>query len=140
MLRSSISSTCRHNMVNFGILAAEILSLVWGTPANFNNFTSWQPYCTALQYWVSAKLCGVELRAPPIFSRAAIMLGICPHSRFVYEISLEPLNGFAPNSHERCVWSMSLTVEVTRDKNGIFQPFPQSVCGLFGETSLASSC
>ena len=25
-------------MVNFGLLAAEILSLVWGTPANFNGF------------------------------------------------------------------------------------------------------
>jgi len=25
-------------MVNFGPLAAEILSLVWGTPANFNWF------------------------------------------------------------------------------------------------------
>ena len=25
-------------MVNFGPLAAEILSLVWGTPANFNAF------------------------------------------------------------------------------------------------------
>jgi len=24
--------------VNFGLLAAEILSLVWGTPANFNGF------------------------------------------------------------------------------------------------------
>ena len=27
-----------HNMVNFGPLAAEIVSLVWGTPANFNGF------------------------------------------------------------------------------------------------------
>jgi len=25
-------------MVRFGILAAEIVSLVWGTPANFNGF------------------------------------------------------------------------------------------------------
>ena len=25
-------------MVNFGPLAAEIISLVWGTPANFNRF------------------------------------------------------------------------------------------------------
>jgi len=28
----------RYNMVNFGPLAAEIGSLVWGTPANFNEF------------------------------------------------------------------------------------------------------
>ena len=38
LLSSNISSTCPHNMVNFGPLAAEILSLVWGTPANFNGF------------------------------------------------------------------------------------------------------
>jgi len=38
LLISNISSTCRHNMVNFGPLAAEIVSLVWGTPANFNGF------------------------------------------------------------------------------------------------------
>ena len=30
--------------------------------------------------WASAKLCGVEQRAPPIFGRAAITLGIGPHS------------------------------------------------------------
>ena len=38
LLSSSISSTCTHNMVNFGPLAAEIFSLVWGTPTNFNGF------------------------------------------------------------------------------------------------------
>jgi len=27
-----------YNMVNFDLLAAEIVSLVWGTPANFNGF------------------------------------------------------------------------------------------------------
>ena len=37
-LGSNISSRCPHNMVNFGPLAAEILSLVWGTPGNFNGF------------------------------------------------------------------------------------------------------
>ena len=38
LLSSNISSTCPQNMVNFGPLAAEIVSLVWGTPANFNGF------------------------------------------------------------------------------------------------------
>ena len=38
LLSSNISSTCPHNTVNFGPLAAEIISLVWGTPANFNRF------------------------------------------------------------------------------------------------------
>jgi len=30
-----LHSTCHHNMVNFGPLAAEIVSLVWGTPCKF---------------------------------------------------------------------------------------------------------
>ena len=38
LLSSNISSTCPHNMVNFGQLAAEMVSLVCGTPANFNGF------------------------------------------------------------------------------------------------------
>jgi len=38
LLSSNTSSTCPYNMVNFGRLVAEILSLVWGTPANFNGF------------------------------------------------------------------------------------------------------
>jgi len=38
LLSSNISPTCPHNMVNFGPLAAEINSLVWGTPSNFNGF------------------------------------------------------------------------------------------------------
>jgi len=38
MLNSNISSTCSHNMVNFGLPAAGIISLVWGTPANVNGF------------------------------------------------------------------------------------------------------
>jgi len=38
LLTSNISSTCPHNMVNFGPLAAEIGPVVWGTPANFNGF------------------------------------------------------------------------------------------------------
>ena len=38
LLSSDISPTCPHNMVNFGPLAAEIVLLVWDTPANFNEF------------------------------------------------------------------------------------------------------
>jgi len=38
LLSSNISSTCCHNMTIFSLLAAEIVSLVWGTPANFNGF------------------------------------------------------------------------------------------------------
>jgi len=38
LLSSNIPSTCPHNMVNFCPLAAEIVSSVWGTLANFNGF------------------------------------------------------------------------------------------------------
>ena len=38
ILNIDTSSTCPHNMVNFGILAVEIFWRVWGTPANFNGF------------------------------------------------------------------------------------------------------
>jgi len=67
-------------MVNFGPLAAEIGPVVWAPLQISTAFASWQHYCTALQYWALAKLCGVEQRAPPIFDRVAITLGIGPHS------------------------------------------------------------
>jgi len=38
LLNSNTSSTCPHNMANFGPLTAEISSWVLGTPANFNGF------------------------------------------------------------------------------------------------------
>ena len=38
LLSSDMSSTCPHNMVNFGLLTSEIHPVVWGTPANFNWF------------------------------------------------------------------------------------------------------
>jgi len=40
--------TCLHNMVNFGLLAAEIVSLVWAPQLISTGFASWQRYCTAL--------------------------------------------------------------------------------------------
>jgi len=45
-------------------LAAEIGS----APLRISTgFASWQRYYTVLQQWVSAKLCGVEQRVPPMF-------------------------------------------------------------------------
>jgi len=37
-LSSNTSSTCPGNMVNFGLLTAEICWRVWATPVNFNGF------------------------------------------------------------------------------------------------------
>jgi len=81
-------------MVNFGPLAADIGPVVWGTPANFNGFRLLAALLQILQQWASAKLCGVEQRAPPIFGRAAITLGIGPHSSFTYLLeSVEAMFG-----------------------------------------------
>jgi len=38
LVKQQYLSACPHNMVNFSQLAAEIVSLVWGSPANFNGF------------------------------------------------------------------------------------------------------
>ena len=61
-------------MVNFSSLATEIGLPVWGTPANFNGFR----VLAALLHG-TVVVGGVEQRAPPIFGRAAITLGIGPH-------------------------------------------------------------
>ena len=67
-------------MVNYGPLAAEINLVVWAPQLISTGFASWPRYCTTLQYWSSGKLYCVEQRVPPIFGRAAITLGIGPHS------------------------------------------------------------
>jgi len=80
LLSSNMSSRCPHNMVNFGPLATEIGLPVWGTPANFNGFRLLVALLHGSQVVGSAKLCGIEQRAPPMLGRATIMFGIGPHS------------------------------------------------------------
>ena len=65
-------------MVNFGPLAAETVSLVWATQLISTGFVFCQRYCTALIV-VGVSFCGVEQRAPSMFGRATITLGIGPH-------------------------------------------------------------
>jgi len=129
LLNIDTSSTCPHNMVNFGLLTAEIRWRVWSTPANFNGFR----VLAALLHGTlaSANLCGVEQRAPPIFGRATITLGIGPYSSLYYKCSSSAygyytnsklfvdhaaifnhfkqwrqLLGLRPqNSHELCPWT-----------------------------------
>jgi len=48
LINSNTSSTCPDNMVNFGLLKAEICWRVWGTPQISMGFASWQRYCMAL--------------------------------------------------------------------------------------------
>jgi len=47
LLSSNISSTCPHNMVNFGPLVAEIVLGVWVPQLLSTASTSWLSYCTA---------------------------------------------------------------------------------------------
>jgi len=58
LLNSNNSSTCPHNMVNFGPLTAEIFWRVWGTLSQISTgFASWLPYCTNVAQRRSTKLC-----------------------------------------------------------------------------------
>jgi len=49
---------------NFGPLAAEIVSLVWGTPGNFNGFRVFGSVTTRHSSSGRQPNCGVEQRAP----------------------------------------------------------------------------
>ena len=69
LLSSSISSTCPHNMVNFGRLAAKISPVVWGTPANFNGFRVLAALLHDTPVLGVSQTLRVEQRAPPIFGR-----------------------------------------------------------------------
>jgi len=79
LLNSNTSSACSDNTVNFGPLAAEICWRVWGIHVNFNGFCVLAALLHGTLVVGVSKLCGVEQRAPPIFGRAAITLGIGPH-------------------------------------------------------------
>ena len=94
MLNSNISSTCRHSMMRSPIYSHR--------------------YCTALEQWASVKLCGdaqgIELRnfrsssfsteGATYIPRAAITLGICPHSSyFLLAYSQRSKNGCLPYFH-----------------------------------------
>jgi len=74
-------------MVNFGLLAAEIVSLVWGTPSNFNGFR----VLAALLHGTLVVGVSQTLRrwteGATYFGRAAITLGIGPHSSFLFSAS-----------------------------------------------------
>jgi len=84
LLSSNVSSICPRNMVNFGLLAAEIVSEVWGTPVTFNGFRVLAALLRGSQVVSVSQTLRVEQRVPPMFGRATIRLGIGPHSSFDY--------------------------------------------------------
>jgi len=78
LLNSNVPA-CPHNMANFSPLAAEIGWRVWSTPAHFNGFRVLAALLQGtLVVGISQTLW--HWRVPSIFGRAAITLGIGPHS------------------------------------------------------------
>jgi len=85
LLNSNTSSTCPANMVNFGLLMAEIRRQLWGTPANFDGFrvlaallhgTLVVSICQTLRCWTEGTT---------VFGRAAITLALA-HILVIYLI------------------------------------------------------
>jgi len=70
-------------MVNFVLLATEIFSGVWGTPATFNGFRVLAALLRGSQVVSVSQTLRVEQRVPPMFGKATIKLGIGPHSSLV---------------------------------------------------------
>ena len=66
-------------MANFGPLTAEIGSGVCGTTANFNGFHVLAALLHSTGVVGVSQTLRIEQRAPPIFGRATIRLGIGPH-------------------------------------------------------------
>ena len=66
-------------MANFGPLTAEIGSGVCGTPANFNGFRVLAALLNGTVVVGVSQTLRIEQRAPPVFDRAAITLGIGPY-------------------------------------------------------------
>ena len=67
----------------------------------------WQHYYMAVEVeqWTPAKLCGIEHRAPPIFGRAAIRLGIGPHSSsFLFPRLISAVGDWMSAILPRMVW------------------------------------
>jgi len=58
--------------------------------------------CTCVKILVALIMARSELRKVLFMALSVTFL-------FVYKISWEPLNGFAPNSHRRCVWCLART-------------------------------
>jgi len=83
LLSSNISSTCPHNIANFGPLAAEIGLPVWDTPAIFNGFR----VLAALLHGSQVVSVGQTLRrwteGATYVRQGDHHMGIGPHSSFI---------------------------------------------------------
>jgi len=142
-------------MVNFGELMAEICWRVWRTPSNFNGLRVLEALLHGilvvgvsqtlpLRRWTEG---AAYIRQGGHNGPSCNSCWALAHILVVYEVSREPLNGFAPNSHRRRVWSLartSLNVKIKgqghQGQKRHFRPISGTcVRFMFGETSLASS-
>ena len=106
---SNTLSTCLRNMVNVGPLTAEICSLVWGAPANFNWFR------------VLASL--LQQRRSPNFARCLAVSWA--GTLYIYFRELLPPNGILPGAKFtlRPSLALSYTCSVTaRHSSSVRQP------------------
>ena len=71
--------------------------------------------------WASAKLCGAEQRAPPVFGRATMRLGIGPHSSCIILCDCNVL----------CCLYCSKDIELLTDE--IALPPDRPLCGFYNE-------
>jgi len=97
LLNSNISSTCPHNMVNFGILAAEIGSVVWGTQRISTGFRSWFRYCSDVAHRRPTKLCTMFGRLLSWYMIWYIFGGLLPSDGILpgAKLSLRPSLAFS---------------------------------------------
>jgi len=79
LLNINTFSTFPHNMANFGPLTAEIGPGVCGALANFSGFHILAALLNGTLVVGVSQTLRIEQRAPPIFGRAAVTLGIGPH-------------------------------------------------------------
>jgi len=98
LVKQHTSSTCAYSMVNFGPLVAEILSLVWGTPAISRGFAFWIRYCSDVAQQKSTKLHDVW-PSPGLVHY--IYIGLV-HYIYIFGISC-PLTEFCHVQNSLCV-------------------------------------
>jgi len=98
LVKQHTSSTCAYSMVNFGPLVAEILSLVWGTPAISRGFAFWIRYCSDVAQRKSTKLHDVW-PSPGLVHY--IYIGLV-HYIYIFGISC-PLTEFCHVQNSLCV-------------------------------------
>jgi len=135
LLNSNVSSTCPHNVANFGPLTAEIGSGIWDIPANFNGFRALASYCSDVAHRRPTKLCTIFRRLLgwyTIYIHLGRLLppnGILPAAKF----TLSPRFAFSYIASATPVAGVSQTLwRDTRNRITEFsQRAPPKLCSLF---------